>query len=104
VASAATRLGIAELCPEQDQAIDALLAKRDVLVVLPTGFGKSACYQIPSLVLRQPVVWISPLLALLRDQQEELLRLGVPCARIDSTVRGRARSASFASPRAARCS
>jgi len=96
VASAANRLGIAELYPEQHQAIEAVLAKRDVLVVLPTGFGKSACYQVPSLVLPHPVVWISPLLALLRDQQEKLVRLGVPCVRIDSTVRGRARSALFA--------
>jgi ATP-dependent DNA helicase RecQ len=96
VGRAAARLGIAELYAEQKQAIEAAFAKRDVLVVLPTGFGKSACYQVPSLVLPQPVVWISPLLALLRDQHEKLLRLAVPCVRIDSTVRGRARSALLA--------
>ena len=45
------------------EVIDAVLAGEDVLMVLPTGFGKSACYQIPSMVLPRPVVVISPLLA-----------------------------------------
>ena len=46
------------------------------LVVLPTGFGKSACYQIPSMILPKPVVLISPLLALLRDQHNTSVRAG----------------------------
>jgi ATP-dependent DNA helicase RecQ len=96
VARAAARLGIADLHPEQKQAIKAAFAKRDVLVVLPTGFGKSACYQVPSLIFPRPVIWVSPLLSLLRDQHEKLLQLQVPCVRIDSTVRGRARSTSLA--------
>lgn len=60
-------------------------------MVLPTGFGKSACYQIPSMVFDRPVVVISPLLALLRDQYDKLERLGVPCVRVDGTIRGRKR-------------
>src|SRR6185503_5070432 len=67
------------------------MASRDVLVVLPTGFGKSACYQIPSMVLPKPVVLISPLLALLRDQHEKLLKRNIACVRLDGTVRGKAR-------------
>jgi ATP-dependent DNA helicase RecQ len=71
--------------------IRAALGGREVLVVLPTGFGKSACYQIPSMVLPKPVVLISPLLALLRDQHEKLLKRNIPCVRLDGTVRGKHR-------------
>jgi ATP-dependent DNA helicase RecQ len=93
---AALRLGIEELRPEQARAIEAALDGRDVLVVMPTGFGKSACYQVPGLLLPKPVVLVSPLLALLRDQHEKLLRRDVPCVRLDGTVRGRARKAALA--------
>jgi len=88
---AAARLGIEELRPSQMRAIDASLSGRDVLMVLPTGFGKSACYQVPSMLLRQPVVVVSPLRALLRDQQQKLDQLEIPCVRIDGTLRGKAR-------------
>lgn len=91
VAAAARRLGIARLYPEQEKVIADSMNGRDVLVVLPTGFGKSACYQIPSMILPKPVVLISPLLALLRDQHEKLLKRDIPCVRLDGTVRGRAR-------------
>ena len=89
--SAALRLGIQQLYAEQERAVAASLAGRDALVVLPTGFGKSACYQVPSMVLPHPVVLVSPLLALLRDQHEKLLARNIPVERIDGTVRGVAR-------------
>jgi ATP-dependent DNA helicase RecQ len=95
VGEAARRLGIERLYPEQEQVIRDALAGRDVLMILPTGFGKSACYQVPSMVLPRPVVLISPLLALLQDQQEKLRKRGIPCVRIDGTVRGRSRQAAF---------
>jgi len=60
-------------------------------MVLPTGFGKSACYQIPSMILPEPVVVVSPLIALLRDQHDKLLHRNIPCVRLDGTVRGKAR-------------
>ena len=88
---ATQRLGIQQLYGEQERVIRAALAGREVLVVLPTGFGKSACYQIPSMVLPKPVVLISPLLALLRDQHEKLLKRNIPCVRLDGTVRGKVR-------------
>ena len=91
VTTAARRLGIERLYPEQRRIVDDVLEHRDVLAVLPTGFGKSACYQIPSMVLPQPVVVISPLVALLQDQEQKLLRRDVPVARLDGTVRGKAR-------------
>ncbi len=92
---AAARIGIAHLHPEQRDGIEAALEGRDVLMVLPTGFGKSACYQVPSMLLEAPVLLISPLLALLKDQHEKLLRHDIPCVRLDGTVRGRARAAAL---------
>jgi ATP-dependent DNA helicase RecQ len=96
VQDAARRLGIETLHPEQEQAIADVLERRDVLLVLPTGFGKSACYQVPSMVAARPVMLISPLLALLRDQEQKLLSRDIPCVRIDGTLRGKARAAAFA--------
>jgi ATP-dependent DNA helicase RecQ len=93
---AAGRLGIPQLHPEQIEVIDALLRGEDVLMVLPTGFGKSACYQIPSLILSKPVLVLSPLLALMKDQYEKMRRLGVPCVKLDGTVRGKERTAALA--------
>jgi ATP-dependent DNA helicase RecQ len=91
----AGRLGIRQLYPEQERAIEASLSASDVLVVLPTGFGKSVCYQIPSMILPKPVVLVSPLLALIRDQHEKLLSRKIPVERIDGTIRGNARKAAL---------
>jgi ATP-dependent DNA helicase RecQ len=91
VDAAARKFGIQQLRPEQKQVIDAVLAGRDVLMVLPTGFGKSACYQVPSLLLEQPVVMISPLKALLKDQEAKLLERDLPVIRLDGAVRGKKR-------------
>ncbi len=96
VGNAGRRLGIAHLHPEQHRIIAAALAGHDVLAVLPTGFGKSACYQIPSMLLPKPTVLISPLLALLQDQHQKLLRRNIPCIRLDGTVRGPARREAMA--------
>ena len=92
VREAALRLGIERLHPEQQEAIDAIQEGQDVLMVLPTGFGKSACYQIPSMILPKPVVVASPLLALMKDQAEKLEQRGIPCVRLDGTVRGKKRA------------
>ena len=92
---AARRIGIPGLHEEQRSGIDAALTGEDVLLVMPTGFGKSACYQVPSMLLPKPTVVISPLLALLRDQHEKLIKYEVPCVRIDGTVRGKKREAAI---------
>jgi len=89
---AARRIGIPKLYPEQESGINAALEGVDVLMVLPTGFGKSAVYQTLSMLLPKPVVLVSPLLALLRDQHEKLIKYQVPCVRLDGTVRGKART------------
>jgi ATP-dependent DNA helicase RecQ len=77
---AADRFGWAELSAEQAEAMSAASDGRDVLVVLPTGAGKSAIYQVPALVLPGPTVVVSPLLALQRDQIEGLDAAAVPDA------------------------
>jgi len=80
------RFGIERLHREQERAILALLSGRDTLLIMPTGGGKSLCYQLPSLFLDRPTVVVSPLLALLEDQFGKLQQLGIPCVRLDSTV------------------
>ncbi len=95
-AQAALRLGITRLHPEQEQVVADVLAGRDVLMVLPTGFGKSACYQVPSMLMPKPVVVVSPLIALLQDQHLRLVAKGIRCVRLDGTVRGPARRAAMA--------
>jgi ATP-dependent DNA helicase RecQ len=80
------RFGIARLHREQERAILSVLDGKDTLLILPTGGGKSLCYQLPSLLLPRPTVVVSPLLALLEDQHQKLLQYGIPAIRLDSTV------------------
>ena len=78
--------GFTSLRPLQEQAIRASLAGRDSLVVLPTGGGKSLCFQAPAVVRGGLTVVVSPLIALMKDQVDGLTRIGVPAARLDSTI------------------
>lgn len=78
--------GFSSLRPLQEQAIRASLAGRDSLVVLPTGGGKSLCFQAPAVVRGGLTVVVSPLIALMKDQVDGLTRIGVPAARLDSTL------------------
>jgi ATP-dependent DNA helicase RecQ len=84
--TARERFGISRLYREQERAISSVLSGRDTLLVMPTGGGKSLCYQLPSLLLSQPTVVVSPLLALLEDQYLKMQQFGVPTVRLDSTV------------------
>ena len=72
--------------PMQERIIQSLMAGNDVAVVMPTGGGKSLCYQLPALVLGQTVVVISPLIALMQDQVAQLAEMGVPAALLNSTL------------------
>lgn len=72
--------------PGQERVIRILLEGRSSLAVLPTGGGKSVCYQLPALLLEGLTLVVSPLLALMRDQVEKLIARGIPAARIDSTL------------------
>jgi len=81
------RFGIQRLHPLQAQAIEAVIAGRDTLAVLPTGYGKSLIYQLPALLAERPTVVVSPLIALMADQEASLRRRGASVVRIDSSLR-----------------
>src|SRR3954470_1232435 len=68
----AERFGVSRFRPGQRQVMEAVLAGRNVLGIMPTGAGKSLCYQLPAMFLTKPVVVVSPLIALMQDQQEKL--------------------------------
>ena len=72
--------------PGQEQLIDALLSGRDVLGVMPTGAGKSICYQIPALMMPGFCVVVSPLISLMKDQVAALDQAGIPAACINSSL------------------
>lgn len=72
--------------PGQEEIIDALIEGKDVLAIMPTGSGKSLCYQIPAIVRDGITLVISPLIALMRDQVDALQRAGIPCAYINGTL------------------
>lgn len=72
--------------PLQPEVISAILEKRDTLVVMPSGGGKSVCYQVPSLISTGTTIVISPLIALMKDQVEALKANGVPAAFINSSM------------------
>ena len=76
--------GYPALRPGQSEAIAALLAGRNVLAVMPTGAGKSLCYQLPALVLGGLTIVVSPLVALMRDQVAALRLNGIAAATINS--------------------
>ncbi len=89
---AARRLGIPRLYPEQERVIEAVLAGRDVLVVLPTGFGKSACYQIPSMILPEAGgADLAAAGAAARPAREAAQAQAFPACGSDGTVRGKPR-------------
>ncbi len=78
--------GHSALLPLQDEAIGAGLARRDSLVVLPTGGGKSLCYQVPPLVAGGTDVVVSPLISLMKDQVDALVANGYPAAALHSLM------------------
>ncbi|NQU31042.1 MAG: DNA helicase RecQ [Anaerolineae bacterium] len=72
--------------PLQREVIENLLAGRDTLGIMPTGGGKSLCYQIPSLLLDGLTLVVSPLIALMKDQVEQMLASGVPAVMLNSSL------------------
>ena len=70
----------------QEQIVDALLDGRDTLCIMPTGAGKSMCYQIPALLFDGVTIVVSPLISLMKDQVGSLVQSGVPAAYINSSL------------------
>src|SRR4029453_4298527 len=72
--------------PHQEEVIENVLARRDTLAVMPTGGGKSLCYQILSLLFEGLTVVVSPLISLMKDQVEQLRAVGVPAVFLNSSL------------------
>ncbi|MFK7896096.1 MAG: RecQ family ATP-dependent DNA helicase [Myxococcota bacterium] len=82
------RLGHDTFRPGQKEAIEGLLEDNRLLLVAPTGGGKSLCYQLPALMLSGTAIVVSPLIALMRDQVDALERLGIEATFLASTLEG----------------
>ncbi|MBI3184614.1 MAG: ATP-dependent DNA helicase RecQ [Myxococcales bacterium] len=78
--------GLASFRPGQAEVIGAVLSGRNVVVVMPTGAGKSLCYQLPAMLLPGVTLVVSPLIALMKDQVEQLSSRGIAATFINSTL------------------
>jgi len=78
--------GYSSFRPLQERIVRSLLAGRDTCVVMPTGGGKSLCYQLPAVVSGRTAVVVSPLIALMQDQAAQLAQMGIPAAVLNSTL------------------
>lgn len=80
--------GFEKFRPLQQEIIEAVIAREDVLALLPTGGGKSLCYQLPAIAQGGCCLVISPLIALMDDQVSRLLRLGIPAVALHAGIKG----------------
>lgn len=80
--------GFESLRPLQEEAIRATLQGRDTVVVLPTGGGKSLCYQVPPVLIDRPLLVVSPLISLMKDQVDGLRACGYPAGAVHSGLSG----------------
>ncbi len=80
--------GFDDFRPSQVSAVEAVVSGRDALIVMPTGGGKSVCYQVPALLGKGVTVVVSPLISLMKDQVDGLRERGLPATFINSTLSG----------------
>lgn len=95
LALGSARFGISAFRPGQALAIRNVLAGTDTLAIMPTGGGKSLCYQLPALELPGITLVVSPLIALMKDQHDKLEQLGIDVLRLDSTLTPREEAAAL---------
>ena len=81
-----TIFGVERLRDGQQQVIDSVLDGKDTLAIMPTGSGKSLCYQIPARILAGTTVVVSPLISLMKDQLEKLDAMGIRAAQVNSSL------------------
>ena len=94
--------GLAHLRPGQEEVVHNVLNKRDTLAVMPTGSGKSLCYQLPALNLPGTGLVVSPLISLMKDQAEKLEEIGVDAVQVNSTLNAQEESETLWDIRSAR--
>src|SRR5581483_2929302 len=83
------QFGFRRFRPGQEQAVMAALEGRDTVVIMPTGSGKSVCFQLPALALEGTTIVVSPLIALMKDQTEALAQKGIEVVAVNSTLSAR---------------
>ena len=81
-----TVFGVTRLRAGQQDVIDSVLAGRDTLAIMPTGSGKSLCYQLPAALLPGATLVVSPLISLMKDQLEKLHELGITAVQLNSSL------------------
>jgi ATP-dependent DNA helicase RecQ len=82
----ARHFGYDDFRPGQDRAVRSILARRDVLVLMPTGGGKSLCFQVPAQLVDGVTLVVSPLISLMKDQVDGLARAGIAATFVNSTL------------------
>jgi ATP-dependent DNA helicase RecQ len=87
--------GLEQLRPGQAEVIRSVLAGRDTLAIMPTGAGKSLCYQLPALHLEGMTVVVSPLISLMKDQTDKLQELGLDALQVNSAIGRRMETAAL---------
>ena len=80
------RFGLQDFRPGQREVVDAVLAGADCLCIMPTGGGKSLCFQLPSVLREGTTLVVSPLIALMKDQVDNLQQLGIAATFINSSL------------------
>src|SRR5690349_10297272 len=78
--------GLDEFRPGQEAIIASVLEGRDTVGIMPTGAGKSLCYQIPALLLHGTTLVISPLISLMKDQTDKLVEMGLAVSSVNSSL------------------
>jgi ATP-dependent DNA helicase RecQ len=78
--------GFREFLEGQEPVVDAILNDQDAVVVMPTGGGKSLCFQLPALILEGVTIVVSPLIALMKDQVDSLREKKIPATYINSSL------------------
>ncbi len=95
-----TKFGLTSFRPGQRGVVDAIAAGHDVMCVMPTGGGKSLCYQLPSLAREGTTIVVSPLIALMKDQVDALLAKGVSASYVNSSLDRQERTSRYSACRA----
>jgi ATP-dependent DNA helicase RecQ len=98
-----TVFGIQQLRDGQQRVIDSVLDGKDTLAIMPTGSGKSLCYQIPARILEGMTIVVSPLISLMKDQLEKLEEMGIRAAQVNSSLSAEEEREALAAIRENRC-